>query len=455
MKINFDFGRVLIVEDSETLATTYVEFLKERASDTRVVHNAASARLAIDRYKPECVLLDLGLPDLNGLELLRIWEVENREFAIIIITADGTVDNAISATQHGASDFLVKPFSRDRLVTTVANAIENLRLRRAVDAYEDASTNTAFDEFIGDSLPMQAVYKMITVLGSSDAPVLITGETGSGKDLAARAIHRHSARQGKPFITVNCGSLTASDFERQMFGDAASDIAEAIIANANGGTLFLDAFTDLNLDVQPKLLRFLQTGRYQPVGGTTELQADVRVIAATNQDPRQAVEAGSLREDLLFRLDVLPLRLPPLRERGADVLLMLGEFLAKSAGAHERPAPDISEQAQEMLLRHAWPGNVRELQNLAQRLVVMNETGLISEDDLEFGTATDDFPAPAASESEIVVQAQVEPLWKTEKRAIEHALALYRNNVAEAARRLEVSASTIYRKQKRWGSYSD
>lgn len=455
MKINFDFGRVLIVEDSETLAATYVEFLKERASDTRVVHSAASARLAIDRYKPECVLLDLGLPDLNGLELLRIWEVENREFAIIIITADGTVDNVISATQHGASDFLVKPFSRDRLVTTVANAIENFRLRRAVDAYEDASTNTTFDEFVGDSLPMQAVYKMITVLGSSEAQVLITGETGSGKDLAARAIHRHSARQGKPFITVNCSSLTPSDFDRQMFGDATGDIGEAVVANANGGTLFLDGFTDLNLEIQPKLLRFLQTGRYKPIGGSAELQSDVRVIAATNQDPRQAVEDGSLREDLLFRLDVLPLRIPPLRERGADVLLLLGEFLAKSASAHECLAPVVSEQAQEQLLRHSWPGNVRELQNLAQRLVVMNQTGLISEADLEFGSATDDFPVPDKSEAEVAVQAQVEPLWKTEKRAIEHALALYRNNVAEAARRLEVSASTIYRKQKRWGSYSD
>lgn len=462
-------GRVLIIEDSPSLARTYEAQLKRDAAAIEIAEDGAAGERAMGAGRPDCILLDLGLPDANGMDLLRSWRASEITTPIVVITANGSIGTAIEAMREGATDFLVKPFGAERLVTTVKNAVEKSKLEKVVKALEQSKPKAQFAEFIGSSLPMQAVYRVLESAAPSNAGIFITGETGTGKELAARAIHTSSARAGRAFVAVNCGAIPKDLIESELFGHvkgaftgATADRAGAAEL-ANGGTLFLDEIGEMPIDLQPKLLRFLQTGSYARVGDSRIRQTDIRIVAATNRDPWGAVRAGRLREDLYFRLNVVPVELPPLRDRAGDILMLADAFLTRYAQEEGRSDLHFSDEARQLLLQHHWPGNVRELENLVRRCVVLAQDDEITGSDLSLNPVRSSFAAPAVPEPEraeplapaaavasIPRGGGIEPLWVVEKRTIEQAIALCGDNVTEAAKLLEIAPSTIYRKREQW-----
>lgn len=466
-------GRVLIIEDSPSLARTYEAQLKRDVAAIEIAENGVAGERAIGAGRPDCILLDLNLPDANGMDLLRSWRAAQITTPVVVVTANGSINTAIEAMREGATDFLVKPFGAERLITTVKNAVEKFKLEKVVKALEQSKPKAQFAEFIGSSLPMQAVYRVLESAAPSNAGVFVTGETGTGKELAARAIHISSARAGRAFVAVNCGAIPKDLIESELFGHvkgaftgATSDRAGAAEL-ANGGTLFLDEIGEMPIDLQPKLLRFLQTGAYARVGDSRVRQTDIRIVAATNRDPWGAVRAGRLREDLYFRLNVIPVELPPLRDRSGDILMLADAFLTRYAAEEGRASLVFAEDARQALLQHHWPGNVRELENLVRRCVVLTDGAEIVSSDLMLTQAHGSHPGPsrhdpvAAPTSPTVSRealapapapapAGIEPLWRVEKRSIEHAIALCDGNVTEAAKQLEIAPSTIYRKREQW-----
>ncbi|NBB82637.1 MAG: response regulator, partial [Alphaproteobacteria bacterium] len=370
---------ILLVEDTPSLARIYVEYLKKPGFAVETADTGAAALAVIDARMPRVVLLDLQLPDMNGMDILRRIREQELPVAVIVITAHGSVNVAVEAMRAGAYDFLVKPFTAERLVVTVRNTLERTRLERIVETYRDDLARDRFHGFIGASLGMQAVYRIIDSAASSKATVFITGESGTGKEVCAEAIHRSSPRSGGPFVALNCGAIPGELMESEMFGHVKGAFTGAVAdregaaTRADGGTLFLDEICELPLDLQTKLLRFIQTGTVQKVGGTTPERVDIRIVCATNRDPLREVEAGRFREDLYYRLHVIPVHVPPLRERGADVLQIAEHFLTDYAAEEGRRFERFADDASARLAAYHWPGNVRQLQNVVRNIVVLHD----------------------------------------------------------------------------------
>jgi len=468
-------ARALIVEDSPSLARTYESFLSKDVADISIAETGAQARDYMSANSaPDAILLDLALPDANGLELLQEWRGAGIGCPIVVITANGSLTVAVDAMREGATDFLVKPFGAERLLTTVQNASEKARLERVIVSYEKSAGRAEFSGFVGKSLPMQALYRMIEAAAPSDASVLISGETGTGKELTAQAVHRNSKRRKKTMVSLNCGAIPKDLIESELFGHvkgaftgATGDRAGAA-ERADGGTLFLDELGEMPIELQPKLLRFLQTGEYTRVGDSKTRNANIRFVAATNRDPLQAVRKGLLREDLFFRLNVIPIELPALRERGEDILTLADTFLSRFTAEEGKPSLTMSDGMRASLLNHAWPGNVRELENYIRRSVILTpaDADILDAPISSLMTAPVDSPAsveesavvpghmPAAPTPQIAPEDApkpgLEPLWMTEKKAIETAIALCDGNISLAAKQLGVAPSTIYRKRESW-----
>ena len=455
-------SKILIVEDSPSLARTYAVQLEQRGYETAVAETGASARAIVDGF--DCVLLDLGLPDEDGLDILTDWSSSARP--VIVVTGNGSINTAVDAMQCGAVDFLVKPFASERLVTTVANALEKSRLGEIVAAYEKKIDRQSFGGFIGDSLEMQAVYRTLESAAKSKATVFIIGESGAGKELAARAVHDYSPRAGAPFVALNCGAIPQNLLESELFGHVkgaftgASSDRDGAAARANGGTLFLDEITEMDISLQPKLLRFLQLGVFQKVGGDKTIETDIRIVAATNRDPLECVREGLLREDLYYRLNVLPVELPSLRQRSGDIEKIAQAFLTQYAAEEGKTFTGFASAAMDAFSQHPWPGNVRELQNVIRQIVVLNDGPVV-----EFSMAAPllsrmasgpKAPAPEA-ESRVAGSAGAassssftpKPLWRIELDAIDDAVAYCNGNIQKASQLLDISPSTIYRKRER------
>ena len=371
--------RVLLVEDTTSLARVYVEYLRKEPYEVTQVETGAAALAEIEARTPDAILLDLALPDMNGLEILKRVRSQELPVAVVVITAHGSIATAVEAMRAGAYDFLVKPFSADRLVVTLRNAVERQRLARMVESLKEDFGRDQYFGFIGSSLPMQAVYRIVDSAAGSKATIFITGESGTGKEVCAQAIHQRSPRGREPFVALNCAAIPHDLMESEIFGHVKGAFTGAIAeregaaARANGGTLFLDEICEMDLDLQSKLLRFVQTGSFVKVGGRATEKVDVRFICASNKDPLKEVEAGRFREDLYYRLHVIPVHLPALRERDEDVLVIARHFLvafAKEEGKRfERFAPEV-----EAVLRgYHWPGNVRQLQNVLRNVIVLND----------------------------------------------------------------------------------
>ena len=462
-----DNVRLLLIEDSIALARVYQEYLKGIGLDILHAADGKSGLQYIDEQEPDVILLDLNLPDINGLEILEKLYQTAQTTIVIVITAHGSVDMAVEAMRLGAFDFLQKPFDAERLRVTVRNALEKQNLSNLVKTYQKNFERDRFHGFIGSSLSMQAVYRIIESAASSRATVFITGESGTGKEVCAEAIHQEGDRRGAPFIALNCAAIPRDLIESEIFGHVkgaftgASAERRGAATQADGGTLFLDEIGEMDIDLQSKLLRFVQTGSFQKVGSSKVEKVDVRFICATNRDPLEMVSKGRFREDLFYRLHVIPIHLPALRERGEDVLLIAEYFLQKFSQEENKDFINFDSQVADIIGSYPWPGNVREVQNVIRNIIVLHQGELVNKEMLPSPIniySSSSVPSinktveNIASVKEHSESDSVQPLWMVEKEAIESAIKHCNGNIPRAAASLEVSPSTIYRKRQSWGS---
>ena len=377
---------ILLIEDTASLVQVYLQYLRTEPVEIVAVDTLAAARAFIQAQSPAAVLLDISLPDGSGLELLQEIRDKSRDTAIVVITAYGSITVAVDAMRCGADDFLVKPFAAERLRTTLRHVLERRRLTKLVETAAPILEADGFEGFVGSSLPMQAAYTIIERAAKSRAAVFITGESGVGKEVAAEAIHRRSNRRDKPFIALNCGAIAKELMESEIFGHVKGAFTGAIQARtgaaclADGGTLFLDEVCEMDPALQVKLLRFVQSGSIQRVGGDVTEKVDVRIVCATNRDPMAEVEAGRFREDLYYRLHVIPVELPPLRERDQDVLLIARHFLAQFNEEEGTAFEGFAPEVEALFLAYPWPGNVRQLQNTIRNATVLFDGPIITTD---------------------------------------------------------------------------
>ncbi|QWL57035.1 sigma-54-dependent Fis family transcriptional regulator [Aeromonas jandaei] len=456
--------RVLLVEDTRSLAVVYEQYLRQDGYEVVLADCGQQALEVLLTSPPPVVLLDLELPDMSGMEILQQITEQQLPCAVVVITAHGSVDVAVEAMRLGAFDFLTKPFDSKRLCATARNALKHQQLSSLVAHYRENFERQSFFGFIGASMAMQAVYRIIESAAPSKATVFITGESGTGKEVCAEAIHQCSPRREQPFIALNCAAIPHDLMESEIFGHVKGSFTGAqgdrkgAASLADGGTLFLDEICEMDLDLQSKLLRFIQTGTLQRVGSGKLETVDVRFICATNRDPLLEVKAGRFREDLYYRLHVIPLYLPPLRERGEDILLLARSLLQNYAKEENKRFRDFDAAAARVLLDYPWPGNVRELQNVVRNIVVLNDKELVSPDILPpplngvraLAVATTAAQQPAATAATPAVGGPIRPLWLVEKEVIEQAIASCDGNIPKAAALLEISPSTIYRKKQGW-----
>ena len=456
-------GSILIVEDSVSLAMTAKLHLADIGHPLLVAETGQAAYEMLRAHQVICVLLDLKLPDKDGIDILEDIRTWPSPPAVVVMTSNASLATAIRAVRGGAFDYLVKPFSQARLFTTVQNALANATLRQEVNTFRRTVQTGSFGGFVGRSLPMQAVYRTIEAAAASTASVFITGESGTGKELAAEALHHFSRRASRNFVALNCAAIPRDLIESVIFGHVKGSFTGAVAdqegaaARADGGTLFLDELGEMDINLQTKLLRFIQTGSYERVGDLRSRQVDIRFVAATNRDPEEAIRTGRLREDLYYRLNVVPLALPPLRLRGEDIVLIARKFLSDYAAADGRAFTAFSPEVEAWLLAQPWPGNVRQLQNVIRNIVVLHDGPVVTKEMLPvvMGAAPVAVAAPLPAAAVPVLPADLEslvPLAVVEQRYIENAIALCNGNLQLAARRLGISPSTIYRKKEAWGA---
>lgn len=380
-------GVVLIADDEEPILDLLRDILEPEGASVRTARSGREALAALEAEEPDVAIFDVRMPPPDGLALLQTLRERGIDLPVLIITAQDSSTMTIEAMQRGAYDYLGKPFDPDEILHTVQRALEHRRLTRRVLDLERQFSQDPRDILIGRSGPMQHVYKLIGRVAGSDATVLITGESGTGKELVAHVLHRNSARREGPFIAVNCAALPETLLESELFGHEKGAFTGALaqrkgrFEQAAKGSIFLDEIGEVSPATQKKLLRVLQERTFERVGGNALLKANVRVIAATNRDLIEGARAGNFREDLYYRLNVVNIHMPALRERNDDLPLLIDHFLRKHRFGGGEPAP-ISDAAMELLQQHAWPGNVRQLENTIERAVVLAQGGLIGPEHL-------------------------------------------------------------------------
>jgi two-component system, NtrC family, response regulator HydG len=447
--------KVLVVDDEEANRVTLERIIQREGWE--VVH-APDGRAGMDRLRREpvdVVLTDLKMPGMSGLELLRAVKSLAPDVEVLVMTAFGTVETAVEAMKEGAYDYVTKPLRRHELVGSLRKAfekrgliLENQRLRDAL-AQERGGRG---EELIGSSFTMRLVLEELQQIAPTDASVLLTGESGTGKSRVARLIHQRSRRAAGRLITVNCAAIPEALLESELFGHEAGAFTGAVARKegrfdlARGGTLFLDEITEVSPLIQVKLLRVLQEGEYERVGGTVTHRADARIIAATNRDIEAAVRSGRLREDLYYRLDVIRLRVPPLRERPEDIPLLAATFLERFATKNNKVVRAFTAEALDALNAHTWPGNVRELENAIERAVVLARGELIGVEDLPGALR------PLAGGRATLSFTVGTPLKVVERRMIEETLRHAGGDKVLAGNLLGITARTLYRREAEWAA---
>ncbi|MBS7792831.1 sigma-54 dependent transcriptional regulator [Roseococcus sp. SDR] len=455
-------ARVLLVEDTPTQAEMAKIMLRDFGHDMQHAETGAQALAMAQEWQPDAILVDLMLPDFSGIELMRRLKAAKVDATCIVLTAHGSVNTAVEAMREGATDFLLKPYAAARLRVTLDNALEKRALRKELDTARTELGRESFGGFIGASPAMQAVYRTLESVAASKATVFITGESGTGKEVAAETLHKASPRKNKPFVALNCGAIPRDLLESEIFGHVkgaftgATENRLGAAKSADGGTLFLDEIGEMPMEMQVKLLRFVQSGTVTPVGGTRAEAVDVRLVCATNRDILAEVQAGRFREDLYYRLYVVPVALPPLRMRGEDVLLIARHLLRNFAREEGKHFQRFDEEAEAAIRAYPWPGNVRQLQNVLRNAVVLHDGEVVTRAMLP-GLLLHGAPAmaPAATPAAAPVSATpgtmpIEPLAVSEKKLILAALEHTGQDVPRAAALLEVNPSTIYRKLTAW-----
>jgi len=443
-------GRILLVDDEAAILRTFRFCLEDAGYSVATANSAAQAEALLLRQVYDLCFLDLRLGADNGLDVLQQMRIQAPWMRVVIVTAHSAIDTAVDAMQAGAADYLVKPCSPDQLRMAAAKQLEFRQLSARLEALEGEvrQSSAGLDS---RSPAMMSILETARQVATTDANVLILGESGSGKGELARAIHAWSRRAKKTFVTINCPSLSADLMESEMFGHTrgaftgASESTLGRVSQADGGTLFLDEIGDFPLALQPKLLRFIQDKEYERVGDPVTRRADVRILAATNRNLEQMVAENEFREDLLYRLNVIVLTLPPLRERKEDIVDLAERFLARFVKDYNRPAHGFSEAALEALRNYGWPGNVRELRNVVERASIICGQDLVDVNHLGLG----DGPATgaAASAPRVGEALSLEAL----ERAHIAAVMATSETLDQAAKTLGIDASTLYRKRKQYG----
>ena len=449
-------ARLLVVDDVQSMCEMLAERLPPLGFDVEWRTSAAEALAYLAAAEVDAVVTDINMREMDGLELCNRIVAAHPEVPVIVITAFGNLEAAIAAIRAGAYDFLTKPFEIKVLALSLERAVQHRLLRAEVKRLRRSVHEAQrLGDLLGTSPAMQEVYALIDRVADSDTSVLVTGETGTGKELAARALHDRSRRRGGPFVPINCAAVPATLLESELFGHARGAFTDAratrtgILCQANGGTLFLDEIGELPLALQPKLLRVLQERKVRPVGGDAELPIDVRLVCATNCDLDTAVEEKRFREDLYFRINVITVKLPPLRARGGDVLLLAQDFLERSAAKVDRPVTGIAPEAAKLLMAYPWPGNVRELHNCIERAVALARYDQITVADLpdkvqhhrpSYVVVAGDDPSELISLEEM------------ERRYILRVLEAVAGNKTLAAQILKMGRKTLYRKLELYGA---
>jgi DNA-binding NtrC family response regulator len=438
-------AKVLIVEDQESMLESLAILFRREGYEVACASSGGEALESLSAEMPDLVLVDFRLPDTDGLKVLKAAKELSSTTEVVMITAYGTVESAVQAMKEGAYDYIVKPFSPDEIVLAAGRALEKKRLSDRVRFLEERLRQSyRFDEIVGKSQAMLSVLKMVSQVCTTDSTVLITGESGTGKELITQAIHFNSSRREGPFVVVNFAAIPEHLQESELFGHARGAFTDAkqdkkgLLEEAHEGTLFLDEIGEASPSAQTKLLRFLQDGEVRRVGDNYPRHLSVRLIAATNKNLGQEIKEGRFREDLFYRLNVVPIHLPPLRERKEDIPLLVDHFLDKLGKKLRRDNISIDKRAVNALLSYDWPGNVRELENIIERLMILSQGGSIGLEDLP----TDIREGEAGKDGMKKTLAQVE------KKYILEALHRSGGNRRKAALELGISSTTLWRKMK-------
>ncbi|MBF7082963.1 sigma-54-dependent Fis family transcriptional regulator [Desulfallas sp. Bu1-1] len=452
---------VLIVDDEEGVCELLRDVLEDAGFETWLAYNAKDAIEILESKTPDTILLDIRLPDADGIQLIEEFKNMGIHVPVILMTAFGTTEIAIQAMKQGAHDYLNKPLNLDELLITVQKAVKMQQLVSEVATLREELDHEAdsVDNLIGQSRHMQDIFKVIGKVADSDITVLIQGESGTGKEVVARAIHNNSRRRNRPFIKINCGSIPEHLMESELFGHERGAFTGAIYQKpgkfelAHNGTVFLDEIGELSPHTQVKLLRVLQEKEFERVGGTKCIKVDVRILAATNRNLKQMVEEGNFREDLYYRVNVVNIKLPPLRERKEDIPLLLNYYLSKSARKYNKDISGISKEAMAVLKNYNWPGNVRELKNVCEQAVVMSRGPAILLEDLPLSGNGDLVLGNGNANTSIIVnngRTLKEIVADVEKQVILKALNDNQWNRQETAKALGLNRRSLYAKMKEY-----
>lgn len=444
---------ILIVDDQKNMRESLAIAFKRAGYNVDSVENGENAVKLQGDNLYDLVMLDLKMEDMDGLEVLSHIKQINLATEVIVMTAFGTIDSAIEAMRKGAYDYATKPFQLTDILSVVERALEKKRLTdKVANLQREIKDKYKFDGVVGNSPVMMRVLNILMELTNSESTVLITGESGTGKELIARAIHNNSRRSNKPFVVVNCGALPESLQESELFGHVIGSFTGAvkdkkgIFLEAQGGTLFLDEIGETSLSSQVKLLRFLQNGEIRRVGDNKSIFLDVRIIVATNKDLDEATKGGTFRKDLFYRLNVIRIHLPPLRERKEDIHVLVNYFVNKYSNKLEKKLPEITADAMSLLMNYSWPGNVRELENVIERAITLVMGDRIEASDLALHDSLETDNMDVMMENGGIRAA----LAQQERKTIIESLRRYAGNRKLAASNLGISTTTLWRKMKEY-----
>ena len=451
-------ARLMVVDDEKGIREALVQVFEYDGHQVRAAEDGPDALFTAESFHPDVIFLDVKMPGMDGLDVLARLHTECPGALVVMISGHGTIETAIEATRAGAYDFLEKPLDTDRLLVTLGRALE---LKGLTDSIADLKSQVESRyEIIGTSYQVRQVLDRVERVAPTEARVLVTGENGTGKELVARAIHRLSSRSDKAFVEVNCAAIPSELIESALFGHMKGSFTGAVadregkFEQAHGGTLFLDEIGDMSLEAQAKVLRVLEQGVLTRVGGSKSIEVDVRVIAATNKDLEQQIEVGAFREDLFYRLNVVPIQIPALRERREDVPMLISHFCERMANGQGVVPKRFSSSAVERLQGLPWPGNVRELRNTVERLLILSTSPEVGPDDVDLLASGRSGSQSMAGEI-LGLETFVEFKESAERAYIVQKLRENEWNVAETARRIEMPRSNLYKKIERYGLVRD
>ncbi|MGE0679995.1 MAG: sigma-54-dependent transcriptional regulator [Candidatus Binatia bacterium] len=445
-------AHILLVEDETNMAKMQAKILQRKGYDVATAGNGREALLKLDRANFDIVITDLKMPVMDGMQLLREMNIKERGCAVIVLTGHGTIESAVEAMQSGAADYLTKPCNPDELLLKVDKLIETKKLREeVVRLRQEVRAYKKFGELIGQSQAMRQIYTVIGAVSTNKSTVLITGESGTGKELVARTIHQKGPWGDRPFVAINCGAMSETLLDSQLFGHRRGAFTGAIADHngvfqaADGGTLFLDEISEIPLALQVKFLRAIQEKEVTPLGSNRPVKMDVRIIAASNRNLEEEVRKGAFRDDLYYRLNVVPIHLPPLRERRDDIVLLIEHFISVFSKEYNVEPKRLAPDAMEKLLAYPWPGNIRELQNVIERVFALSQSTEITRADLPISVVG--FEEHPVNFNEL---SELPTLEDMEKSLIAAALHKSRGNKNEAARILAIDRQRLYRKMEKY-----